>query len=153
MLSKSFFSRFGITFGIITTFVTPVTPFLNPKMTYLLPMELNFTENRVANFYLNFGIQTVAHINYASFILVNFILLYIFSINLTFELKFIATICHKIGNIEATMGDAKPDKCSIQAWSQIGNETAGLNNERTDVQHDTKALLKAIIKYHVNAIA
>lgn len=133
-------------------------------------MELNFTTDLVTNFYVNFGIQTVAHINYASFFLINFILFYVFCITLIFELKFIEKICQKIGVIEAREGQTvKPSwirSCSDDALSSrnfFKEQRIKVRKQLIDKivitevssvsQYDTKTLLKTILKYHVNAIA
>lgn len=154
-MTFQFLKRFGIIFGIITTFVTPVTPFLNPNMTYLLPMELNFTSDRISNFYINFGIQTMAHVNYASFYITNFLLFYLFCTNLTFELKFVSNISQKIGNIEsrqaATINSSNNIKDLVQNIKL--RSMGGRIEVKPAKQYDTQALLKAILKYHKNAIA
>lgn len=142
---SNFFHRFVIILGIIITFVAPVSPLLNPNITYMLPMELNFTRDHFFNFCINFGIQTVAHINVISFFITNFSLFYLICTNLTFELKFIAGTTKKIGNIEAKRAPTSKH----QLIKSMGNQVKA----KPVTQYDTKTLLNVILKYHEQAIA
>lgn len=135
-------------------------------MTYPFPMEMNFIEDRKINYYLNFGIQSATDICAIPFYILNFTVFLIFSINLIYELKFIAKICQNVGNTDPAKKCYDPlkgpntdgtsaafshnllkDYKTKTIWN--AKKAIMINPETND---ETITLFAAIVKYHAAAV-
>lgn len=158
MSSKSFFYE-KHPFRIATVFIlssavgTPFTPLFNSNSEYLYPMELALSEDEVLNYYLNFVTQAVCFMFIVIFFLTNFLVFFIFSINVTYELKFIAQLANRFGDEKSIFKDNNIQTKPIKVLSK--DVLKVINHEKNDLSGEEKSriLLKTVVKYHSNALS
>lgn len=135
------------------SFGTPVTPLFYSNADYMYPMELPFSEDPITNYYINFGMQAVCFIYIIIFYLTNFFIFFLFSVNISYELKFIAQICGKFGAEEEIQVDDVTEETGTLSRDVLEKVQVGLNMVKKETQDKTKIVLKTVVKYHANALS